>query len=105
MSATVVLGGGWVGSAVAEAARAVGRVVVADPPLDPVLAPRDRTSAEALLELVRTSGARSVVNACGRVVGTDAEKNLLLVRGAVPGPKGGTVVVRDAVKVTTRGEA
>ncbi len=73
MSATVVLGGGWVGSAVAEAARAVGRVVVADPPLDPVLAPRDRTSAEALLELVRTSGARSVVNACGRVVGTDAE--------------------------------
>jgi large subunit ribosomal protein L3 len=40
-----------------------------------------------------------------RVVGTDAEKNLLLVRGAVPGPKGGTVVVRDAVKATTRGEA
>ena len=40
-----------------------------------------------------------------RVVGTDVEKNLLLVRGAVPGPKGGTVVVREAVKVTTRGEA
>ena len=36
----------------------------------------------------------------GAPVGTDAEKNLLLVRGAVPGPKGGTVVVRDAVKAT-----
>jgi large subunit ribosomal protein L3 len=32
------------------------------------------------------------------VVGTDAERELLLVRGAVPGPRGGTVVIRDAVK-------
>lgn len=38
-----------------------------------------------------------------RIVSADAEKNLLLVRGAVPGPKGGIVVVRDAVK--GKGEA
>ena len=40
-----------------------------------------------------------------RVVATDAEKNLLLVRGAVPGPKGGMVVVRDAVKANAKGDA
>ncbi|HVN50476.1 MAG TPA: 50S ribosomal protein L3 [Acidimicrobiales bacterium] len=33
------------------------------------------------------------------VVEANAEAGLLLVRGAVPGPKGGLVVVRDAVKV------
>ena len=32
------------------------------------------------------------------VVMVDAEKNLLLVKGAVPGPKGGTVVVKNTVK-------
>ena len=32
------------------------------------------------------------------VVRVDAERNLLLVRGAVPGPNGGTVVIRDSVK-------
>jgi large subunit ribosomal protein L3 len=32
------------------------------------------------------------------VVKADAERNLLLVKGAVPGPKGGLVFVRDAVK-------
>ncbi len=40
-----------------------------------------------------------------RVVSTDPEKNLLLLRGAVPGPKGGVVVVRDAVKATAKGDA
>lgn len=40
-----------------------------------------------------------------RVVATDPEKNLLLVRGAVPGPKGGMVVVRDAIKAGTKGDA
>ena len=29
------------------------------------------------------------------VVDVDAERNLLLLRGAVPGPKGGTVEVRS----------
>ncbi|WHH61468.1 50S ribosomal protein L3 [Petroclostridium sp. X23] len=32
------------------------------------------------------------------VVKIDTEKNLLLVKGAVPGPKGGLVVVRNTVK-------
>ncbi len=32
------------------------------------------------------------------VVSADAERELLLVKGSVPGPKGGTVVIRDAVK-------
>ena len=32
------------------------------------------------------------------VVRVDAERNLLLVKGAVPGPKGGYVTVRNTVK-------
>lgn len=33
-----------------------------------------------------------------KVVRADADRNVLLVKGAVPGPKGGLVYVRDAVK-------
>lgn len=40
-----------------------------------------------------------------RVVEADAERGLLLVRGAVPGPKGGTVIIRDAVKSNRKGGA
>ena len=32
------------------------------------------------------------------VVKVDAEKNILLIKGAVPGPKGGIVTIRDTVK-------
>jgi large subunit ribosomal protein L3 len=32
------------------------------------------------------------------VVKADAERNLLLLKGSVPGPRGGMVVIRDAVK-------
>src|SRR5690348_16331906 len=32
------------------------------------------------------------------VVKADAERNLLLLKGAVPGPRGGMVLIRDAVK-------
>ena len=32
------------------------------------------------------------------VVQADAERDLVLVRGSVPGPKGGLVLIRDAVK-------
>jgi large subunit ribosomal protein L3 len=32
------------------------------------------------------------------VVEADAERDLLLVKGSVPGPKGGVVVIRDAVR-------
>jgi large subunit ribosomal protein L3 len=35
-----------------------------------------------------------------QVVEADADRGLLLVRGAVPGPRGGTVIIRDAVKAT-----
>jgi large subunit ribosomal protein L3 len=37
------------------------------------------------------------------VVQADAERNLLLIRGAVPGPDGALVMVRSAVKAPTRG--
>lgn len=32
------------------------------------------------------------------VVQSDAERNLLLIKGAVPGPRGGTVLIRGAIK-------
>ena len=32
------------------------------------------------------------------VVRVDAQKNIMLIRGSVPGPKGGLVAVRQAVK-------
>ena len=34
------------------------------------------------------------------VVSADAERNLLLLKGAVPGPRGGLVFIREAVKGT-----
>ncbi len=33
-----------------------------------------------------------------QIVQADAERELLLVRGSVPGPRGATVLIRDAVK-------
>ena len=36
------------------------------------------------------------------VVQADPERNLLLVKGAVPGPEGGLVMVRSAVKTTVK---
>ena len=39
------------------------------------------------------------------VVRVDAERNLLLIRGAVPGHKGGKVIVRPAIKSTNQGAA
>ncbi|MDP9327548.1 MAG: 50S ribosomal protein L3, partial [Actinomycetota bacterium] len=32
------------------------------------------------------------------IVGVDPERNILLIKGAVPGPSGGLVMVRAAVK-------
>jgi large subunit ribosomal protein L3 len=37
------------------------------------------------------------------VVQSDAERNLLLVKGSVPGPNGGLVLVRNAVKAKKAG--
>lgn len=45
----------------------------------------------------RMGGERSTVLNLA-VVGVDAERNLLVVKGSVPGPKGGLVFVRRAVK-------
>jgi large subunit ribosomal protein L3 len=38
------------------------------------------------------------------VVQADTERDLLLVKGSVPGPNGGLVLVRDAVKAGTKGK-
>lgn len=39
-----------------------------------------------------------------KVVKVDAENNLLLVRGAVPGPNGGYLIIRETNKLPRRGE-
>ena len=44
------------------------------------------------------TGARKVTTLNLEVVRADPEAEVLLVKGAVPGPAGGTVVVRNAVK-------
>jgi large subunit ribosomal protein L3 len=40
-----------------------------------------------------------------KVVRVVPEKNLLMVRGAVPGPNGGYVMVRKSLKATRRAKA
>ncbi len=47
-------------------------------------------------------GHRRVTTLNLRVITADPERNLLLIRGAVPGPKGGLVMVRSAVRVRQR---
>jgi large subunit ribosomal protein L3 len=37
------------------------------------------------------------------VVESDAERNVLLIKGSVPGPNGGLVHVRNAVKSAVKG--
>ena len=37
------------------------------------------------------------------VVDADAERNVLLIKGSVPGPNGGVVSVRNAVKAAVKG--
>jgi len=43
-------------------------------------------------------GSQRVTTINLEVVQADAERDLLLVKGAVPGPRGGLVLIRDAVK-------
>src|SRR5688572_5991146 len=45
----------------------------------------------------RMGGERVTIQSL-ELVGVDAERRLLLVKGAVPGPNGSLVIVRDAVK-------
>jgi large subunit ribosomal protein L3 len=47
-------------------------------------------------------GHRRVTTLNLSVIKADPERNLLLLRGAVPGPKGGLVMVRSAVRVRRR---
>ncbi|MEM8926308.1 MAG: 50S ribosomal protein L3 [Actinomycetota bacterium] len=39
------------------------------------------------------------------VVRSDTEKNVVLVKGSVPGPKGGTVIIRNAIKKAVSADA
>lgn len=48
-------------------------------------------------------GHRRVTTLNMKVIAADPERNLLLLRGAVPGPKGGLVMVRSAVRVRQQG--
>jgi large subunit ribosomal protein L3 len=43
-------------------------------------------------------GAQKVTTLNLQVVEVDAEAGIVLVKGAIPGPKGGRVIVRDAIK-------
>jgi large subunit ribosomal protein L3 len=45
-------------------------------------------------------GAEQVTTLNLEVVAADVERELLLVKGSVPGPRGGVVIVRNAVKAT-----
>jgi large subunit ribosomal protein L3 len=49
-------------------------------------------------------GAVKVTTQNLEVIRVDAEKNLILVKGAVPGPAGGDVYIRPAVKAKKGGE-
>ena len=49
------------------------------------------------------TGGEKVTTLNLEVVRADAERNLLLIKGAVPGPKGGLVLVRNAVKSAGKG--
>jgi large subunit ribosomal protein L3 len=46
------------------------------------------------------TGASRVTTLNLEVVSADPERELVLVKGAVPGPRGGLVLIRDAVKAT-----
>ncbi len=50
-------------------------------------------------------GAAKVTTQNLEVVRVDAEKNLLLVKGAVPGPAGGDVYIRPSVKARKEGDS
>lgn len=76
MSNVLVLGAGWVGAAVEAAATGhtgVGSVHVIDPPFDPALCRKDAAATAHLRAVIERAGITSVVNACGRVQGSDDE--------------------------------
>lgn len=50
-------------------------------------------------------GARQVTTQNLKIVKTDNDRGLLMIRGAVPGAKGGWVTIRDAIKHEIPGDA
>ena len=48
-------------------------------------------------------GGQQVTTLNLEVMGADAEREVILVKGAVPGPRGGLVLIRDAVKSKSKG--
>ena len=50
------------------------------------------------LKMAGHLGAEKVTVQNLQVVKVDAENNLIAIKGAIPGPNGGTVVIRDSVK-------
>src|SRR2546423_418757 len=59
----------------------------------------ERDGYSAVQVTYGTRKARAVSKpAAGHFAKAGAERDLLLVRGAVPGPRGGLVLIRDAVK-------
>ncbi len=48
-------------------------------------------------------GSDRVTTQSLRVVQADPDKNVVLVKGSVPGPRGGTVIIRNAVKGADNG--
>ncbi len=50
-------------------------------------------------------GAARVTAQTLEVIKIDQENNLLLIKGAVPGAKGGDVIVTPAVKAASGGES
>ena len=50
-------------------------------------------------------GSDKVTTQSLTVVQSDADNNLVLVKGSVPGPKGGTVIIRNAIKKASTTDA
>ena len=51
-----------------------------------------------LIHVVRSAGPLKPYPRAFAIHAVDAEKGLLLVKGAVPGPRGGVVLLRTAAK-------
>jgi large subunit ribosomal protein L3 len=51
----------------------------------------------------RMGGAR-VTTTNLEIIGVDVDRELVLVKGAIPGPRGGVVVLRDSVKTPAGGK-
>jgi large subunit ribosomal protein L3 len=56
------------------------------------------------MRMAGQTGHQQVTTLNLEVVEADTERNLLLVKGSVPGPNGGVVLVRHAVKAAAGAE-